>query len=217
MPRLRQVPRDEATDDLVLRMYDRLFPGRDPVTEPGTATGSPGDWWTVHALVPDVLRHAVRGFTLYASPNRALDPQLRELGQTLAGWLVGSQFVYSQHCKSCRGLGMPEEKIAAITSWGVATCFDAPERAVLAYTEALALGHGRVPDAVFAELQLHLSDEAILELTYITSMYVMHAIVSRALRLEFDDRDEPVVEVAAPEGYDARDIAADIADPRAGS
>jgi hypothetical protein len=63
---------------------------------------------------------------------------------------------------------------------------------------------------VFAALQRHLSDEEILELTYITSMYVMHAIMSRALRLEFDDRPEPIIEVAAPEGQQARDIGADI-------
>jgi alkylhydroperoxidase family enzyme len=217
MPRLRQVPRSEATDELVLRMYEQLFQGRDPVSEPGTATGSPGDWWTVFALVPDVLKHAVRGFGLYASPDRKLDPKLRELGQTRAGWLVGSQFVFSQHCKSCRGLGMPEEKIAAIPSWQVATCFEPVERAVLAYTDALAIGQGRVSDDLFAALQQHLGDEELLELTYLTTMYVMHAIISRALRLEFDDRDDPVVEVAAPEDYRARDIAADIADRGAAS
>ena len=30
--------------------------------------------------------------------------------------------------------------------------------------------------------------------------------MSRALRLEFDDRDDPIVEVAAPEGEQARDF-----------
>lgn len=30
--------------------------------------------------------------------------------------------------------------------------------------------------------------------------------MSRALRTEFDDRDDPVVEVAAPEGFDALDF-----------
>ncbi len=29
------------------------FGDRDPVAEPGTATGTPGDWWPVFALVPD--------------------------------------------------------------------------------------------------------------------------------------------------------------------
>jgi len=213
MPRLRQVPRAEASAPIVTTMYDRLFGDRDPVAEPGTATGTPGDWWTVFALVPDVLRHAVQGFGLYQSPDRLLDPRLRELGQTRAGWLVGSQFVFSQHCKSCRALGMADEKVAAITSWSVASCFDERERAVLAYTDALVAQQGRVDDVTFAALQAHLSDEEILELTYITAMYAMHAVITRALRLEFDDRDDPIVEVAAPEGAEARDIGGDISLP----
>jgi hypothetical protein len=43
-----------------------------------------------------------------------------------------------------------------------------------------------------------LSDEEILELTYVTCMYEMHATMSRALRLEYDDVDERIVEIAAP-------------------
>lgn len=214
MPRLREVPRAEATENVVLDSYRRLFGDRDPVAEPGTATGSPGNWWTVFALVPDVLRHAVRGFALYAHPRRVLSPQLRELGQTRAGWTIGSQFVFSQHCKSCRGVGISEAKIQAISSWQVSDAFSPVERAVLAYSDALALSGGRVADGVFDALRQHLTDEQILELTYMTSLYVMHATMSRALRLEYDDRDEPVTEIAAPESFTARDIAVDLADGR---
>jgi alkylhydroperoxidase family enzyme len=207
MTRLRQVPRAEVKSDIVRRMYDLLFgPTRDPVAEPGTATGTPGNWWTVFALVPDILDHAVRGFGLYRNPERKLDPQLRELAQTRAGWAVGSQFVYSQHCKSCRGLGMAEEKISSIAHWQSANCFSETERMVLAYTDYLVLTRGRVPDAFFARLKEIFSDEEILELTYITCMYDMHAVVTRALRLEFDDRDDPIVEVAAPKDFRARDF-----------
>ncbi len=214
MPRLRQVARHESDAEIVQTMYDQIFgPGRDPVAEPGTATGTPGNWWTTFALVPDVLKHAVRGFVLYRSPKRLIDPCLRELGQTRAGWLRGSQFVFSQHCKSCRALGMPEEKIQAIPAWQVADCFDELERALLAYTDALVLDGGRVADAVFDALRRHLSDEQILEFTYITALYDMHAVMSKALRVEWDDRPDPIVEVAAPEGAAARDIGADIAGP----
>ena len=217
MPRLRQVPRSADNPRIVTVMYDMLFgPDRDPVAEPGTATGTPGDWWTVFALVPDVLKHAVDGFALYRSPARLLDPTLRELGQTRAGWARGSQFVFSQHCKSCRALGMSEERIAAIPAWQVADCFDDRERAVLAYTDALVLDGGRVADDVFAALHRHLSDEEILELTYITALYEMHAVMSRALRTEYDDRDEPIVEVAAPEGEAAHDVGASISLPGPG-
>src|SRR5689334_20903700 len=49
MPRLREVSRDEAAP-FVGRIYQMLFGERDPVREPGTETGSPGNWWTVFAL-----------------------------------------------------------------------------------------------------------------------------------------------------------------------
>ena len=117
MPRLREIPRDEVTAPVVTMMYDFLFGERDPVAEPGTTTGTPGDWWTVFANSPDIFEHAVQGFGIYRSSRRQLDPVLRELGQTRAGWAVGSQFVFSQHCKSCRLLGMSESKIQAIAYW----------------------------------------------------------------------------------------------------
>ncbi|MEH6583644.1 MAG: carboxymuconolactone decarboxylase family protein [Halioglobus sp.] len=198
MPRLRQVPRSEA-DPIATLMYDMLFPGRDPVAEPGTDTGTPGDWWTVFALVPDCLEHAVKGFQFYRDPNRKLDPQLRELGQTRAGFTRASQFVYSQHCKSCRSVGLPEEKIEAIGHWQISQVFSDVERAVLAYSDAMVLEGGRVQDAVFDALKQHLSDEEILELTYVTALYEMHAVMCRALRLEYDDVDERIVEIAAPD------------------
>ncbi len=200
MPRLREIPRAQAHDK-VEPFYGLLFGTRDPVTEPGTATGTPGDWWTVFANSPDVFEHAVAGFGLYQSPKRKLDPKLRELGQTRAGWTRGSQFVFSQHCKSCRAVGLSEEQIAAIPAWQTAECFSPVERAVLAWTDGLVYDGGRVADGVFDALRAHLDDEEILELTYITCMYEMHATMSRALRLEFDDRDEPIVEVAPPEGF----------------
>lgn len=206
MPRLRQVSRKDTDSEVVHRTYDLLFGDRDPVAEPGTATGTSGDWWTVFALVPDCLDHCNRGFAFYRSPKRKLDPMLRELAQTRAGWAKASQFVFSQHCKSLRGLKVSEEKIAAIPHWQTAACFDEKERAVLAYADCLVLQAGRTPDGVFGALKGFLSDEEILELTYITCLYDMHAVMTKALRLEFDDRDDPIVEVAAPEDFSARDF-----------
>ena len=79
MPRLSQVPRDQA-DSSVLPFYDALFgKGRDPVAEPGTATGTPGNWWTVFAHVPDCLLHMVAGFEFYRDKKRKISPRLREL------------------------------------------------------------------------------------------------------------------------------------------
>ena len=199
MPRLREVGRDDA-HPFAQAMYRMLFGDRDPVVDPGTASGTPGNWWTVFALVPDAFDHTTAGFQFYRSPNRRLAPKLRELGQTRAGFLVGSRFVFSQHCKACRDVGFTDEQVAALPAWSVADCWSPVERAVLAYTDCLVLQHGRVPDAVFAALQQHLSDEEILEFTYITATYAMHATMSRALRLEYDDVDDPVAEVPDLQG-----------------
>ncbi len=197
MPRLREVPRAEVTDERILYFYDLLFgPDRDPAVDHGTASGSPGDWWTVFAQSPEVFRHAVRGFAVYREAR--VDPLLRELGQCRAGWARGSQFVFSQHCKQMRDMGVPEEKIQAVLHWQTANCYSELERAVLAYTDGLVLGGGRIPDETFAVLKRHLTDEEILLLTYITCLYDMHATISKALRLEYDDRADPIVEVDAP-------------------
>ncbi|MEZ5321356.1 MAG: carboxymuconolactone decarboxylase family protein [Microthrixaceae bacterium] len=209
MPRLRQVPRSEVEDPLVDAMYSFLFADRDPVAEPGTTSGSPGDWWTVFAAVPDIFKHAVDGIQIYRSGERHLDPLLRELGQCRSGWIVGSQFVYSQHCKSLRLLGVDEEKIEAVAYWPGSDRFDDAERAVLGYVDAMASDHGRVHDGLFEALRRHLDDHEILELTYICGLYIMHGIMSRALRTEWDDRDDPVVEVDGPAGFTGYDRAAE--------
>jgi alkylhydroperoxidase family enzyme len=197
MPRLREVSRKDA-DPSVLPLYDALFGDRDPVEKPGTATGTPGNWWTVFALVPDCFAHAVAGFQFYRG-KRKISPKLRELGQTRAGYTRGSQFVYSQHCKSMRAVGFSEAQISAIPHWQATDLFSPIERAVLAYTDDLVLSGGRVSDGVFEVLKEHLSDEAILELTYITCTYEMHATMCRALKLEYDDVPERLEEIPAPE------------------
>jgi AhpD family alkylhydroperoxidase len=196
MPRLRQVPRSEASP-AAIEAYDRLFPGRDPVTQPGTSTGTPGSWWTVMALVPEVLASYQAGARATGNLT-ALTPLHKELGVLRAGFVKGSKFVYSQHCKAARRAGASEEKIKAASAWSSSDLFDPAERAVMAYADELVLADGRVQDATFARLQEHLSDEAILELTYSICMFMAYAVLSRALRLEYDDVDERLVEVPAP-------------------
>ncbi|MEM0985065.1 MAG: carboxymuconolactone decarboxylase family protein [Pseudomonadota bacterium] len=200
MPRLKQAGR-EAGNPYADGIFDLLFgEGIDPLTATGTPTGTPGNWWTVFNIVPDAFNHTTEGFRFYRSPDRKIDPKLRELGQIRAGYAVGSQFVFSQHCKASRDVGLTEEQIQAIPHWPTAECYSPIERAVLAYTDALVLEHGRVSEVLFDQLKSHLSDEEILEFTYVTCTYMMHAVMSRALRLEYDDVDERVVEIGSPGG-----------------
>ena len=204
MTRTRQVPLAEAPESVV-PIYQRLFGDRDPVAEPGTGTGTPGNWWTVFAQTPDLMHHMVEGFALVSGPERTLPTTLRELALTRTGFAAGSQFVFSQHCKAARREGVSDEQLAALPAWAVAPVgtFSDVERAVLAYVDELVLGEGRVQDATFAALSAHLDEVAVIELTWIACTYRMHATMCRALRLEYDDVDERIVEIAAPAAADA--------------
>ena len=105
------------------------------------------------ALEPGIFRLLEDRHEWQKSADRKLDPVLRELAIIRAGWARGSQFVFSQHCKVIRALGVPEEKIAAIAAWQTTDVFTELERLVLAYADDLVLGSGRVTDARFDALK----------------------------------------------------------------
>ena len=210
MPRLREVPKKNA-NKYINKYYKALFGDRDPVQEPGTATGTPGNWWTVFALVPYIFEHATKHFGMFGmfadKSVSQLDGTTRELGIMRAGYTQGSQFVFSQHCKAARRFGITEDKIAAIPHWEVSPIFDEKERAILAWTDALILQGGRASDELFEVLHSHLSDEDILELTYHVMGYNLHAVCCKALRLEYDDVPERIREVPVPAAGEVADWA----------
>lgn len=201
MPRLKQISRDQASSEIT-KLYDQWFgEGRDPVAQPGTRTGTPGNWWTVWAQAPDVLQ-AMRSYYYTDAP---IDPKLRELALMRAGYARASQFVFSQHCKAARKAGLEESKIQAAPYWTISNVFSDLERAVLAYVDGLVTEGGRVHDQVFAALHRSLSDVEILVLTYLVTLYNTHGITSKALRLEYDDVPDRIVEIPTPKDGGVQD------------
>jgi len=197
MGRLRQVSKSEAAPEVV-ELYKQFFGDRDPVAEPGTATGSPGDYWTTFALVPDLLIQARNTLGALMAPGRKLDPKLRELAILRTGIVGDSRFEYSQHLKVARMVGVGEEKLADIKSWFRSDKFTAAERAVMAATDEL-ISRNLVEDETFAELKRHLDDPQILELFYVIGLWRMHGMIVRALHLEFDhDTTARMKEVPLP-------------------
>lgn len=194
MPRVKLVSRGEAAAD-VQTMYDRIFgETRDPVESPGTSTGTPGNWWTAWANVPGILR----SFSAFPMAEASLEPKLRELAILRTGYARGSRFVFSQHSKAARGIGVDEAKISAVPYWTVSDAFSPVERAVLAYVDGLVLEDGRVHEKVFDALRAAIGDEHILMLTYFVGMYSLHATSTKALRLEYDDVPDRIVEIPVP-------------------
>jgi len=195
--RLRQVSKRDASAE-VLKIYKELFGDRDPVAEPGTATGTPGDYWTTYALVPEILTMSRDSLMAMMHPRRSLDARFRELAILRTGIVGDSRFEYSQHMKVARMAGIAEEQLAAIKGWATSDKFDARERAVLAAADEL-VGRNLIEDATFAALKRHFSDEQIMELVYSIALWRMHGMIVRALHLEYDnDTTARMTEVPAP-------------------
>jgi alkylhydroperoxidase family enzyme len=195
--RLKQVSLEQASPE-VRKIYQDFFGDRDPVAQPGTATGTPGDYWTTFALVPDLLLQARNSLMALLAPGRALDARFRELAIVRTGIVGDSRFEYSQHLKVARMVGVPEEKLQAIKGWATSDRFEPAERAVMAATDEL-VGRNLVEDATFAELKVYFTDAQILELFYVIGLWRMHGMIVRALHLEYDnDTTARMREVPAP-------------------
>lgn len=197
MARLTPVARGDAPP-AIQEIYDDVFsPGRDPVAEPGTAaTGSPGDFWTVLANVPEVILQA-RSFAkdFVRSTTRELSRAQRELVIVRAAFNIESKFEYSQHRKFLRATGYPEHKADEIPVWTTSALFAPEERALLALTDEISLGGGRSQDGTYDRLREHFSQAGIIEAGYIAAQYVMFGLMCRSLQLEYDAIPERCEEV----------------------
>ncbi len=70
------------------------------------------------------------------------------------------------HVKEARHDGLSEQWINLLCVWRESPIYDARERALLAWTEAVTLvAETRAPDADYAALREHFSDEEIVKLT----------------------------------------------------
>ena len=204
--RVRQVSLAEATPD-VKKLYHQIFGDRDPVAQPGTATGSPGDYWTTLALVPDILKMSADILFALLQPGRKLEARYRELAILRTAIVGDCRFEYSQHLKVSRGLGITEEKLLAIKRWTTSDKFDEAERALMAATDEL-IGRNLVEDATFAELKRYFSDEQIVELFFLITTYRMHGMMVRALHLEFDNDTTTRMEEVPGPSVNMRDLPA---------
>ncbi len=195
--RVRQVNLAEATPE-VRKLYRQIFGDRDPVAQPGTSTGTPGDYWTTLALVPDILKMMSDALFALLQPRRKLEARFRELAILRTAISGDCRFEYSQHLKVARSIGIPDAKLRSVKSWTSSEDFDQAERAAMAAADEL-IARNMVEDGTFAALKKHFSDEQIVELFMVIATYRMHGLLVRALHLEFDnDTTTRMEEVPGP-------------------
>jgi alkylhydroperoxidase family enzyme len=139
---------------------------------------------------------------------RSVNRGLKDLAVMAAATRIG--------CAWCMDFGyweatvahhVPVEKIHAIPAWRDAEIYDALERLVLEYAEAMTETPPSVTDELVARLSAHLSEAELVELTAIVAVENLRSRINSALGLTaqgFKDR----CEMPAPGGAAADGAAA---------
>lgn len=109
---------------------------------------------------------AVLALENYATGQSGLEARYVHLLKLRASQINGCAYCVDMHVKESRQQGFSEQWIALVSAWSDSPIYDAKERAVLRWTEAVTrVADTHVPDDVFAELKAHFNDEEIVNLT----------------------------------------------------
>jgi AhpD family alkylhydroperoxidase len=119
----------------------------------------------------------------------ALPGALRELVIMRVAVLNGAPYEADQHAPIALREGVTQAQLDALADWAGSDLFDARERAVLAYTDAMTR-QIQVPDEVFAAVRAAFDEKRLVELTATVAAYNMVSRFLEALKVHSHDETQ---------------------------
>jgi AhpD family alkylhydroperoxidase len=110
-----------------------------------------------------------------------LDPVLRSLLTVRVSQLNWCSFCVDINSATLARRTGSMAKVEALAEWRTSTLYSAPERAALAYTEAMTVTGQGVSDALMTELREYYSDDALIELTALVAFQNLSSKFNSAL------------------------------------
>jgi AhpD family alkylhydroperoxidase len=108
---------------------------------------------------------AMMGLQTYVN-NSGLEHSLLELMKMRASQINGCAYCLDMHTKDALAAGETAQRLFLLDAWREAPMYSARERAALEWTEALTILHeDHVPDAAFAAVREHFSEEEVVDLS----------------------------------------------------
>jgi AhpD family alkylhydroperoxidase len=108
---------------------------------------------------------AMMGLQTYVN-NSGLEHSLLELMKMRASQINGCAYCLDMHTKDALAAGETAQRLFLLDAWREAPVYSARERAALEWTEALTILHeDHVPDAAFAAVREHFSEEEVVDLS----------------------------------------------------
>ena len=115
-----------------------------------------------------------------------IPPKLRELIIARIAVRNGARYEYHAHLPHALAAGVKQTQLDALADWRKADLFDATERAVLTYTDAIT-DEIKVSDGVFAGVRALFDDRQMVELTGTIASYSFVSRFLVALEIEHGD------------------------------
>jgi alkylhydroperoxidase family enzyme len=176
-----------ATQDLAVSRLPALPDPGDPYLKDMFAKirakgGQPLNIHLVQGFAPPLAK--ARLDMAYALRYDVTTPALlREMAILRTGQILHSDYELDQHLPLARTCGITDAQIVALPDWRGSDLFDARQRALLAYTEALDQHGGDVDDATYEALAKEFSPREIVELTITVVTYYGTGQLTKALRV----------------------------------
>jgi len=112
---------------------------------------------------------------------------LREVAIIRTAQLMESKYEINQHYPLGLICGLSKEQINLMPVWREHSgLFDARQKAVMAYTEAMLGNKGEVDDQTYQTLSNQFSPQEIVELTMAISAYTSTALFTKALKTQIE-------------------------------
>lgn len=116
----------------------------------------------------------------------SLSGALREMIIMRVAQLNNAPYEADQHAPIALREGLSQAQLDALGNWTSSALFDAHQRAVLAYTDAMTR-QVQVPDPVFAEISALFAPEQVVEITATVAAYNMVSRFLEALQIHTHD------------------------------
>ena len=104
-------------------------------------------------------------------PESTVDRGFKRLLSHVASRAHGCQYCMAHTAGGALRLGVSEEKMAAVWEYRTSPLYSEAERVALDFALAAASVPNDVSDALFAEMQKHWSDDDIVEITAVISLF----------------------------------------------
>jgi len=151
----------------------------------------------VMAHTPDLMESWWRMMALLFS-RLELDPRLRELAILRLFQLTKVEYGFAHHVRIGKEAGVTDEQIAQLASYDTSDAFSTLDKLVLRYTDAVTRLDNNAP-SIASELRSHLSERALVELTFCIANWNLMAHLLLPLEIELEEPAKAYL----PEGWDA--------------